>query len=183
MGQREILIKIAQNLDKFKIPYLLTGSFAVSYYGSPRATHDIDFVILATQDNKHQFDNFLKNFSKEFIFQPFTLPDNLDNYQYNLVHDETGIKIDFWIINGREFEIKYEHRKIIKFKKYKIPLISVEDLIIQKLLWCKEVYSERHYSDCENMWQIQKKNIDIEKLNKDIKQLGLTNLFKEVISK
>ena len=45
IGQRDILIKIVELLEEYGISYLLTGSFAVSYYGFPRATHDIDFVI------------------------------------------------------------------------------------------------------------------------------------------
>lgn len=181
MGQRDLLIEIAQNLDKYQIPYLLTGSFAVSYYGSPRATHDIDFVILVTRDNKKRFDIFLKNFRKEFIFQPLTLPINYKNCQYNLVHNETGIKIDFWIVTHQEFQKEYKHRKIIFLNQYKIPLISIEDLLIQKLLWCKKVFSERHFMDCMNMWQIQKNNIDLDYLNSEIQKLNLSKIYKQIV--
>ena len=44
-GQRDILITFAKLFRRFNVPYLLTGSFAVSSYGYPRATHDIDFVL------------------------------------------------------------------------------------------------------------------------------------------
>ena len=37
-------------LETTGIPYMLTGSFASSYHGLPRATQDIDFVISPTPD-------------------------------------------------------------------------------------------------------------------------------------
>lgn len=45
MGQRDLLLLIGKLLNRHQVNYLLTGSLAVSYYGYPRATHDIDFLI------------------------------------------------------------------------------------------------------------------------------------------
>ena len=43
--QANLLITISSFLDKYKIPYMLTGALTVVYYGRPRASHDIDFVV------------------------------------------------------------------------------------------------------------------------------------------
>jgi hypothetical protein len=37
-------------LDRAGIPYMLTGSFASSYHGTPRATQDIDIVVAPTTE-------------------------------------------------------------------------------------------------------------------------------------
>jgi len=36
---------VVNKLDKLRIPYVLTGGLAVSYWGAPRTTHDIDIII------------------------------------------------------------------------------------------------------------------------------------------
>ena len=37
------------NLDSAGIPYMLTGSYASSVHGAPRATQDLDIVIAPTR--------------------------------------------------------------------------------------------------------------------------------------
>jgi hypothetical protein len=39
------LEKVVRRLDGAAIPYMLTGSFALSFYGPVRATNDIDIVV------------------------------------------------------------------------------------------------------------------------------------------
>lgn len=51
----EILIKIAKILDDLKIPYYVTGGFAVSLWGRPRFTADIDLIIKMAAPQKTAF--------------------------------------------------------------------------------------------------------------------------------
>ena len=51
----ENLVKIATVLDGLKIPYYVTGGFAVSIYGRPRFTADIDIVIKMASGVKKDF--------------------------------------------------------------------------------------------------------------------------------
>ena len=50
MAPKEISL-LLQNLNKFEVRYLLIGGFAIAFYGSPRATGDIDLWIENTADN------------------------------------------------------------------------------------------------------------------------------------
>jgi len=45
MEIEKFLIKIVQILENLKIDYFVTGGLAVSVWGRPRATFDIDIVI------------------------------------------------------------------------------------------------------------------------------------------
>ena len=45
MSQQELLALVVGELNQLNIPYMLTGSFASSLQGEPRATHDIDLVV------------------------------------------------------------------------------------------------------------------------------------------
>lgn len=45
----EIIVRFAALLDGAGIPYMLTGSLACGFHGTPRATQDIDLVIAPTR--------------------------------------------------------------------------------------------------------------------------------------
>lgn len=49
------LSSIVAELDRFEIPYMLAGSFASSWHGTPRTTHDIGLVIAPTRDRLDRF--------------------------------------------------------------------------------------------------------------------------------
>lgn len=48
MASRDVFRPLITALEAAGIPYMLTGSFAAAFHGSPRATQDIDFVIAPT---------------------------------------------------------------------------------------------------------------------------------------
>lgn len=48
MSAHDVFTRMLAALDRVGISYMLTGSFASSYHGAPRATQDIDIVIAAT---------------------------------------------------------------------------------------------------------------------------------------
>lgn len=41
----DVLRIIGERLKSASIPFMLTGSFALGYYGKPRMTRDLDFVV------------------------------------------------------------------------------------------------------------------------------------------
>ncbi len=48
MSNLDVFKRITAAFDQAGIAYMLTGSFAAAYYGTPRSTQDIDLVIAAT---------------------------------------------------------------------------------------------------------------------------------------
>ena len=59
MSASEVLRRISAALDRTGITYMLTGSFASAYYGTPRATQDIDMVIVASPAQLRTFVPYL----------------------------------------------------------------------------------------------------------------------------
>ena len=180
-GQRDLLIFIAQLLSLYHIKYLLTGSFAVSYYGVPRATHDIDFIIEVTEKSLPKLQSAMKTLGKEFLADIPNIQNAVkERSMFNIYHLETGIKVDFWIIKTQDFQMKMKRGHDISFDKHVIHVISAEDLILNKLVWCKEVMSERHMRDCVGIWNVQGEQLDANYLKKQAKVLGVTELFQEI---
>jgi hypothetical protein len=181
-SQKEILFDLITVLDSHTIPYLLTGSFAVSYYGIPRATHDIDIVIEANTQNTARLKTAILSLSKEYIAGETIQGTVVQPKLYCIYHAPTAIKIDLWIVPTNEFNNKFARKKQIRLDEHPISLISSEDLIINKLKWCKEVYSERHIDDCKGIIQIQDTALDMKYLKSNVKILHLETLFKEITS-
>ena len=183
MGQREILLTIAKSLNKHRVPYLLTGSFAVSYYGVPRATHDIDFVIEVEKISAVKIIQVIENLGDDYIYDKEQIKHNITQpSEFNLAHKNTSIRIDFWVVIQKEFENKYHRQKVMMIDGTSISLISPEDLLLTKLFWCKQVFSERHFTDCENIWKLQKENFDMEYIKSEVQKMKITALFKEVLT-
>ena len=93
LGQRDIIVYLAEILNRCNIPYLLTGSIAVSYYGRPRATHDIDFVIEIPKEESNKFLTVFKKLGRDF---------SLDFHQ-----------IEQAIVKGNFFDIFHPSRHVI----------------------------------------------------------------------
>lgn len=54
IDQTNLLITISSFLNNHRIPYMLTGALTVVYYGRPRASHDIDFVIEINKNDSNE---------------------------------------------------------------------------------------------------------------------------------
>lgn len=182
-GQQDILLTIVRLLTRYKISYLLSGSFAVSYYGFPRSTHDIDFVIEVKNKDLSQLLKAVKKLGKAYLFDEKQIKEAVRNAsQFNIYHLDTGIKIDFWPITQSIFELsKFKRAKELVVDKQRVIVVTPEDLILTKLLWCKRIRSERHLRDCIGIIKIQKGDLDKDYLTEWVKKLKLEDLFEEVI--
>lgn len=185
MKQQDLLFFFAQLLQKNTIPYLLTGSFAVSYYGFPRATHDIDFVIEVYKRNSAKLVDKLKDLGSSFIVDELQIHSALQqSAHFNLLHLDTGIKIDFWIRQEDDFEkSKFTRKKVVKLWGKSLSLISAEDLILTKLLWCKDIYSDRHMNDCVGIWKIQGEKLDKNYVSTWAKRLKIEGLITQLVQR
>ena len=182
LGQGDLTYYFARIFDRLQIPYLLTGSLAVSYYGRQRATHDVDFIVEIETQNISPLLKEIRTLDSSFVINAEEVQNAVEKTsQFDLFHPETGIKTDFWLMKKTVFEKnKFQRGRKFPFWDFKINVISPEDLILNKLLWSKEIKSERHLSDCVGILQIQGGKIEQKYLKVWAKKLGVENLLKEV---
>ena len=64
MTERELLVDCLRRLNGATITYYLTGSMASNYWGIPRTTHDLDFVI---QLPPSSVDKIVSAFSPDYV--------------------------------------------------------------------------------------------------------------------
>jgi len=182
MTQEEVIKKATKTFEDRDIPYMLTGGIAVNYYGRPRFTHDIDFVIQIQLKDAQQITQF---FEKEFYV---AIEGVIEAIQYktmfNLIHLETAFKVDCWILKDDNYpKIAFDRRRKEVIFDQPIYISSPEDLILSKLDWYKQSDTQRHYEDVLGIFQIQRGNLDLDYIRKQAEDLSFVEIVEEVIKK
>lgn len=166
------LWKVIERLDKASIPYMLTGSLALNFYGHVRATNDIDIVIqLEPKDTKKIFHLFEKDF---YISEAAVKEAILKRKMFNVIDNESVFKVDFILVKDKPIsKLQFERRRQIAIGSYNISVISPEDLILSKLEWSAESLSETQQKDVENIIRISGNSLDKKYLEKKSKEIGV----------
>ncbi len=177
--QAKILKDITHFLDKNKIPYMITGSWSSIYYGRPRASHDIDFVVELQAENVGKATKIFSGLPETFIIQLETIKEAIkEKNQFQAVHLPTMLKMDFWILTDEEFDkCRFLRRKRIRLFNQYMEMATPEDTIIQKLIWFSKGEIEKHLIDAAFVLQIQGKKLDRKYLNQWISRLKLKRYF------
>ena len=101
MTPEEVLAFLLSQLDECSIPYMITGSFASNMHGMPRSTQDADVVI---DTDWESLERFLEGLGPGFYKSEEAAKEALDRHQiFNVIHLETGFKIDLIIRKSRPF--------------------------------------------------------------------------------
>jgi len=166
----KLLEIVTHSLEKLNIPYMLSGSLALTLYAMPRATRDIDIIV--ELQNKHII-QFIEEIKDIFYFHEPTIKEEIKRHgMFNIIHLESSYKIDFIIRSTQPFEIfKFKRRKQIDYFGLNIWVITLEDLIISKLIWIQQLESELQKRDIENL--LENPNVDLEYVKKWCKELNL----------
>lgn len=61
------LYEIVRKLDRIKVPYMLSGNFAMGFYTVSRSTYDIDLVVHLQESD---IDNMEAIFKDDYFYRP-----------------------------------------------------------------------------------------------------------------
>lgn len=174
-----LLQLVVSRLEKLKIPYVVTGGLAVAYWGLPRSTHDIDIII---EIDSSKVDAILKAFQKDFYISREGIESMLEhNISFSIIHNESGIKIDFWPVDKKDKHKSAEFKRASKENVFgkKISMIAPEDLIIVKLQWFKDSNSSRHLEDIKSIFKISK--VDLKYIKNWAEKQSTSKILEEII--
>lgn len=176
--QNNVLKDCSERLEKLGIDYMLTGSMALVHYAMPRTTTDIDMVVELSVKNA---DRFIKAFEDDYYVPHNRVRDAITrNKMFNVLNQQTIIKIDCVIRKNDEFSLKAFSRKqrVNYTDDFEVWIISKEDLIISKLNWAKTSKSEMQMRD---VGSILRNGYDKEYVNGWVNKLGLSEILKETL--
>lgn len=131
-------------MEKAKVKYLVIGGLAVIFHGYPRATVDLDIMILLDDSNAKAFIEVAKKLGYRPRI-PVKLEDFADAGKRKIWAETKNMKvftlnnpkeeleqIDVAITYFADFDKAYARRKIVKIDGLSVPLASVDDIIEMK---------------------------------------------------
>ena len=116
--------------NAFGIRYMVAGGYAVSFYGDPRFTKDLDVAVASKPDDIEKLSQALEEFGypiSQEACKEFAEPNRM------IIFGNPPNRID--ILNelkGIGFEEAYERRKLVKIGELDVQMISLEDLLLNK---------------------------------------------------
>ncbi|OGI28592.1 MAG: hypothetical protein A2420_00200 [Candidatus Moranbacteria bacterium RIFOXYC1_FULL_44_13] len=145
-------------LERLEIPYVVTGGVAVTVWGRPRFTADIDIAIEVSLFQSKELFRFLRKIDKRVYISEAAMNRAVSRKsEFNLIHPD-GVKVDFWVLEDDIYaRSRMKRKKIKRVWGQNISFISPEDLILSKLVWYKRGRSTRQLEDIESIIAIQKK--------------------------
>ena len=155
---------------------MITGSFASNVHGLPRATQDADVVI---ETDYRRLSEFLESLGPAFYRSTEAAMDALARKQmFNVVHIETGFKVDLIIRKSRPFsKMEFSRRQYAFYLGANRWFATAEDTILAKLEWSKLSSSERQFNDALNIAKLQRGNLDRAYLEEWARQLDILSLL------
>jgi hypothetical protein len=183
MSFPEVIHRVTAALEGAGIAYMLTGSFASVFYGSPRSTQDIDLVIAATPG---QVQTFIKSLPDGEYYAD--LDSALEACQreslFNVIDLKTGWKIDMIFRKARAFsQEEFGRRRQLDLEGISLFVATAEDVILAKLEWSKLSQSQRQIEDAAGILRIHWTSLDRAYLKKWIRQLGLHSEWSDAQSR
>lgn len=176
----EVVVEVLRGLETSKLPYMIVGSVASSFYGDPRLTKDLDLVI---DIPSARLADFKSTFSDPNYYLPpdEVLTDEISRRgRFNLVHMRSGLKVDIVVRrNGQHSIAEFARRLQVElWPGVSCTIASPEDVIIKKLEYFREGESAKHLSDIRGI--LASTTIEHEYLNNWIGILGLAKEWSKI---
>lgn len=170
MNLEDAITKVIQALSEIGVEYMLVGSFSSMYYSFPRSTADADFVV-GTQDLDIAGLSML--LGEQFKFDPQLSFETVGGSVKNEIEiTGTPFRIEIFRLTDEPFDQSRfsRRREIILFGK-QVWIPTVEDVILQKLIWNRP----KDRDDVAGVIEANRKSLDDDYLKSWASQLGLTD--------
>ena len=160
-------------LDDLEIPFMLTGSLAGSYHGSPRATQDVDLVVDADAPALLRLADRLRE-ADLYVSDQAVSEAARSRGQFNAIDPTSGWKVDFIVRKDRPFsQSEFVGRQPFRFLDVDLAITRAEDLIVAKLEWSKLGDSDRQLRDVVEILAAQGSRLDYDHVDRWVRELSL----------
>ncbi|HUA66397.1 MAG TPA: hypothetical protein VME24_11145 [Alphaproteobacteria bacterium] len=181
MNEQELLADCLRRLNRSGITYYLTGSMASNFWGIPRTTHDLDFVI---QLPVAAVTRIVQEFSGDFYIEELAVRAAFrPPHQFNAIDSRSALKVDFWLPKPEPFDGEMMKRRVpVTLFAEPAWIATAEDVILHKLIWNRISPSERQLADAAGIVAVQADALDKKYLRQWAGELKLTNELEQLLS-
>jgi hypothetical protein len=168
--------------DRLGVGYALGGSIASSIHGIGRMTRDADVSVEPFAGRERQF---VAAFDPDayYVSEDAVREAVRDRFSFNILHPESGFKIDIYVLKDDPFHKSAFERRIFLTladePDQPVACYAAEDVILFKLQWFRlggEV-SEQQWNDVLGVLRTQTDRLDATYLDHWAATLGLSDLL------
>lgn len=181
----DIVVALVEIFEGLDIPYHLGGSFASSIHGHPRQTQDADLVV---ELKRWQIPALVKSLEDDFYVDAEAMQQALrSTSSFNLIHLETGFKIDLFPKGQTAFDrLEFARHRVEELSTTparKVYVKTPEDTVLRKLDWYRigGFVSDRQWGDILGVLMVQGEHIDRDYLRRWAAELDLSDLLEEAL--
>jgi hypothetical protein len=177
-SELDVLELVSDRLEQQGIPFMLTGSYALAYYATPRMTRDLDLVVALKASD---VEKLLAAFVADFYLDADAIHEAVRTRRlFNMMHLASGIKVDMIVKKATAYrDLEFSRRKPVNLGRVSTWLVSREDLILSKLAWARESGSELQLRDVQALLT---DTVDQDYLKRWATDLGVSDLLDRLTS-
>ncbi|HYK05976.1 MAG TPA: hypothetical protein VE974_29805 [Thermoanaerobaculia bacterium] len=169
-------------LERSGVPYMVTGSYASSAHGTPRATNDIDIVIAPSLDQLRGLIRELPD-DRYYADEVDAVEALKHESQFNVIDFATTWKADLIFRKHREFSTQeFARRRTHTIAGVEVRLATAEDILLAKLEWYKQGESARQLEDVVGIIRRQGTSLDRGYVEYWVSQLGVEEQWREALA-
>jgi hypothetical protein len=178
MVQREFLLRVIDTLEQLNIPYAITGAWAVSAYGIPRTTHDLDVIVRMQRSDVHLL---AAAYPPPYYADEEMMHNALTHGSvFNIIDPTTGLKVDFWPLRDDAYaREQFSRRRQVEIAGRNVWVLAPEDVILSKLLWYKLSPSDKQWADIQAVWEARDEHFDANYLENWAVRLSVADLLEK----
>ena len=145
-----VLALVTSRLEEAGIAYMVTGSIAVSLYGEPRMTRDVDLVVALALSDAERLAGLFRD---QFLCDEDRMREAIRHRSmFNLIHTQAVVKIDMIVRKDSAYaEKEFARRRRAQIGDVPMWVVSAEDLILSKLNSARDSRSEIQLRDVRSV--------------------------------
>lgn len=151
----DVMLRVADALEKARVPYILVGAYSSNYHGIPRSTEDVDFVV---ELNTPLTADFHQTLGDDFEPEPqMSFETNTWTQRQEFRVNGTVFKVELFRLSEDPFDqSRFRRRKSVEVEGRRLWFPTAEDVIVMKLRWARD----KDKDDVRSVMSVQGDDLD-----------------------
>ena len=180
------ILPVTATFERLAVRYHVGGSVAMSAYGVPRASVDVDLV---AHLGLGHVDVLVEQLGDEYYLDRDRVVEAVRGHgAFNLIHLDTMMKVDVFVADTDAFaeqeQIRARRVRLANDSDApSLPVKSPEDLVLRKLIWYRmgREVSQHQWADVVGLLRVQADDIDGQYLERWAAELRIEDLLGRAI--
>ncbi len=174
-------------LERLGVAWYIGGSIASTVHGRFRATNDVDVIAELREEHASPIRAALE--ADHYVDEESIRDAARHRSSFNLIHFDTGLKIDVFIPDDSRYEAGVRARRVFEQigeagSTRRLWIASAEDTILAKLGWYRRGggASERQWRDVQGVIELRGAALDVAYLHRWAPVLGVADLLGQALA-